>query len=202
MDGSPALSMVQQQPTGMQQPTGGAPVALTPANMQYNANQANQASMNTINNNSAFDPNSYQQFKNPYIQDVVNANTEQSWRNFNQQQAPALQSQFGGAGQFGSARGMAMMEQASRDNAMQTNWQNAQLLQSGYNKAMDLTQNQQAQNINAANAMNQAGATGQSMSNQQTLTPYQIQAMMNQAGAALKPQTGTTSNGASVEGLV
>ena len=174
--------------------------ALNPANMQYNANNASQAAMNTINQNSAFNPNSYQGFMNPYINDVVNANTQQSWRNFNQQNAPALQSQIGGAGQFGSARGMAMMEQAARDNSMQTNWQNAQLMQGGYNKAMDLAQNQQAQNINAANAMGGAASNAQNMSYQQMMTPYQIMAMMAGSGSALNPQSGTSANGASTSG--
>lgn len=180
----------------------GALGALTPANMQYNANQANQQAMGTLNNNSAFNPNSYQQFMNPYINDVVNANTQQSWRNFKQQNAPALQAQFGGqGGQFGSARSMATMEQAARDNAMQTNWQNAQLMQGGYSKAMDLAQNQQNLNINAANSMNTAGATGWNMANQQQMTPYQIMAMMAGAGAALRPESGSISNGANTSGF-
>ena len=196
-----ALSGAGAQGSGLVGGAGStAPGALTPGNVQYNGNQANQQAMDTFNKNSQM--GDINQFMNPYVNDVVNANTEQSWRNFNQQQAPALQSAFGGSGQFGSARGMQSMEQASRDNAQQTNWQNSQLMNTGFQDAMKNMQNQQAQNINAANGMTTAGTAANNMSNSQQLLPYDIMARMAASQAALRPESGTITNGASSQGWV
>lgn len=166
---------------------------LTPGNVQYNANNANQNAMNTLSNNSSWNPDQFNAMYNPYINNVVNANTEQSWRNFNQQQMPALQSSFGAQGQFGSGRAMQAQEQATRDNAQQTNWQNSQLMSSGYNDAMKAYQGQQANNINAAAGLTNAGTAGWNQAQQQYLLPYQMAGLTSASIAALKPQTGTSS---------
>jgi len=166
---------------------------LTPANMQYNANNANQQAQNVLNQNSSFNPNQFNAMYNPYVNDVVNANTDQSWRNFNQQTMPALTSSFGAQGQFGSGRADQASEQASRDNAQQTNWANSQLMSQGYNDTMKNYQNQQANNIQAAAGLNNAGAQGWSMAQQQYELPYQIAGLNSASIASLRPQSNTST---------
>jgi hypothetical protein len=175
---------------------------LNPANMQYNANNANQNAMNMYAQNSGFNQNAFNQMYNPYINNVVNANTEQSWRNFNQQQAPALQSSFGAQGQFGSGRSAQAMEQASRDNAQQTNWQNSQLMNQGYNDAMKSYLQQQQNSNQAAAGMNQTGAQAWNQSQQQYMLPYQIAALNAGTINALRPETASSSTSTGSGGYI
>jgi len=147
---------------------------LNPGNMISNANNANQNAMNMFQNAGQFNQDAFNSQMNPYVGDVVNAANQQSWRNFNQQQAPALQSQFGQNGQFGSARGMQTMEQAARDNAQQTNWQQSQLMNSGFQDAMKNYQTQQQNQLAAAQGMVGAGQAA----NQQGQSQYMLPANM------------------------
>lgn len=76
------------------------------------------------------------QFLNPYTKDVVENMSTIGNRNFNQQAAPALQGALGASGQFGSGRGMAAMQQASRDNQMNILTNQQQAMTQGYQNSM------------------------------------------------------------------
>ncbi len=175
---------------------------LSPGNVQYNANQANQAGMNIYNNNAGWNESQFNQMYNPYVNNVVNANTEQSWRNFNQQQMPSLTSSFGATGQFGSGRAMQAQEQAARDNAQQTNWQNAQLMNQGYQSSMQNYLQQQQNAQNAAAGLVNAGTAGWNQAQGQYLLPWQMAGLSTAAISGLRPESATTSGGISGGGFL
>lgn len=62
-----------------------------------------------------FNPTQQQQFMNPYVQNVVNANTQQSNQNLMENILPNVNSTFTGAGQFGSSRNADFTNRAIRD---------------------------------------------------------------------------------------
>jgi hypothetical protein len=168
---------------------------LTPENMQYNANNANQNAMAAMQGAMGFNQSGFNQVYNPYIQNVVDANTAQANRNFNQQTAPALQSQFGMSGQPGSARAMATMEQANRDMNQNLNWQNSALMQQGYQSAMDNYARLQQQAQQGALGMGQLGQMANQMGQSQTLLPANYLGIMSGALGNIKTNTMSQSTG-------
>lgn len=177
-------------------------MGLNAGNMTYNANNANQQAMNTMANNSGWNEGQFNAMYNPYINNVVNANTEQSWRNFNQQQMPSLTSAFGAQGQFGSGRAMQAQEQAARDNAQQTNWQNSQLMSQGYNDAMKSYLQQQQNSINAAGGLSNIGANAWNQARQQYMLPYEIAGLNSASIGALRPESATSGGGTNASGYL
>lgn len=139
--------------------SGMAPGMANSANQNFNAgsNMFNGA-YDQAQKWSNFDQNTFQnEFMNPYVNDVVDQMSLIGNRDFNQQAAPSLMAQMGGSGQFGSSRGMANMEQASRDNQMNilTNQQKA--MQDAYQNSMQNYQGAMQQGVSGANAMGYMG---------------------------------------------
>ncbi len=203
MTGAPqqgALSGMTYQPNsvGAIQPGGSGAGGmqgqqLNYGNMVYNANNANQNAMNTFQNNQGFNQNQFNQIYNPYINDVTNNLAAMNQRNFQQQQLPALQSSFGASGQPGSARAMNTISTANNLNNQNTLNQQAQLMNQGYQQAMQNYMGLQQNAIGAGNGMLQAGQTANNMANSQAMLPANFAATMSGALAGIGTQTPSAS---------
>lgn len=84
-------------------------------------------------------PRAVQAMMNPYQQQVVDANNLQ-WQKTNQQTMNALDGQATQAGAFGGSRAAVAQGAALAGNNLAQQQQNAGLLYSGYNGAMDRAQ--------------------------------------------------------------
>jgi hypothetical protein len=73
---------------------------------------------------------------NPYTNNVVNRIGELGARNLWEKQVPQLNSTFAGAGQFGSTRNGAFMNNALRDNTSETLAAQGNALNTGYQNAV------------------------------------------------------------------
>lgn len=91
--------------------------------------------------NTQFDPNQFQQFMNPYTDDVVNREAELGQRNLTENLLPSINSSFTGAGQFGSTRHGDFTEKALRDTNESILGQQANTLQTSEDQAMTAYQN-------------------------------------------------------------
>ena len=123
------------------------------------ANTAQQAMTTSLAGSQMYDPNSYQNFMNPYQQDVIDAYTSEMNRQFGIQgqtrNAQALQ-----AGAFGGSRQGVFDAEASRGFNQQLGQGISQLLNTGYGEAQTQAQNafqQQQQRMQQA-GQNQLGA--------------------------------------------
>ena len=123
------------------------------------ANTAQQAMTTSLAGSQMYDPNSYQNFMNPYQQDVIDAYTSEMNRQFGIQgqtrNAQALQ-----AGAFGGSRQGVFDAEASRGFNQQLGQGISQLLNTGYGQAQTQAQNafqQQQQRMQQA-GQNQLGA--------------------------------------------
>jgi hypothetical protein len=123
------------------------------------ANTAQQAMTTSLAGSQMYDPNSYQNFMNPYQQDVIDAYTSEMNRQFGIQgqtrNAQALQ-----AGAFGGSRQGVFDAEASRGFNQQLGQGISQLLNTGYGEAQKQAQNafqQQQQRMQQA-GQNQLGA--------------------------------------------
>lgn len=85
--------------------------------------------------NAAYDPNQIQQYLNPYVQNVVEANTNLSNRNLFENVLPNVSSTFTGAGQFGSSRNADFTNRAIRDQQQALANTNANVLLNAQNAA-------------------------------------------------------------------
>lgn len=181
------LAALNQQPA---MPSSG----YNPSNMQYMGNQNVANAGNMVNNWSGFNPGQFNQFMNPYQQNVVNNMANQTWRDFGQQQAPMLASQFGSSGQFGSGRADMAMEQAARDTQYNLNRNQSQLMNQGFQNAMNNYSQFQQNNIAGANTLNNIGQTGWNMSMQQQMAPLQMLSMLAQIGGSVRMPNQQQSN--------
>lgn len=84
---------------------------------------------------SQFDPNQQQQFMNPYISNVTNEIARLGNQNFQDVTLNALNSNFTDAGQFGSARQMAMTSDAAARAQREISGQQGQALMQAQNQA-------------------------------------------------------------------
>lgn len=82
-----------------------------------------------------YDPTKLAQFTNPYVTNVVNANTQQSNQNLFEKILPGVNSTFTGAGQFGSTRNMDFTNRAIRDQQQTLANTNANVLMNAQNQA-------------------------------------------------------------------
>ena len=142
-----------------------------------NYNQNMNAATDLTQQNTGYNAANNQQFMNPYVQNVVDANTRMSNQNLFENILPGVNSTFAGAGQFGSSRNADFTNRAIRDqqqtlantnatalhnaqnqaNANQLSWANQGL--AGANQLGNLANTQQANAMNAGNAqqtLNQA----------------------------------------------
>lgn len=84
--------------------------------------------------------NSISQYMSPYTGSVVNAIAQQSARNLQENLMPALSDDFVKAGQYGSTRQQQLAQNLVRDTNQDTLNQQAQALESGYNQAGSLAE--------------------------------------------------------------
>lgn len=80
-------------------------------------------------------PESYQQYMNPYTQEVVNRIAEGGNRNFRESILPALEAQFVGLGQHGSSKHRELAARAARDLQSEIMNRQSQALHQGYTQA-------------------------------------------------------------------
>ena len=140
------------------------------ANAQQTANTGAQQSQqaaamlqggyNQAQNASSYNPGTFQQnFMDPYTKSVVEQNANIAQRNFNQETAPSLMSQFGAQGQFNSGRADQSMALANAQNQQNINQINADLMNQGYQQSQQNYLNSMGIGVQGANVMNQAGAS-------------------------------------------
>ncbi len=116
---------------------------------------------------SQFNPNSVNQFMNPYLQQSANALTQQSNQNLFEKVLPGVNSTFAGQGQFGSTRNADFTNRAIRDQQQNLTNSLGQLNYGAMNNAQQQALNwgqlgtQGAANIGSMGA--QMGQLGQNM---------------------------------------
>ena len=108
---------------------------------------------------SQYNPEQFQQFMNPYTQNVVNEIARVGNQNLQQNILPGIADQFTSLGQFGSGRQAQAMGRASAEAAKNILGQQTQALQQGYGQAQDLYG--QWANRGMAGAQQIAGIGGQ-----------------------------------------
>ena len=96
-----------------------------------------------------YDPATMQDFMNPYVDNVVQANNLQSQQNLTENILPAVNSTFTGNGQFGSTRNADFTQQAIRDNQQTLNNANANVMMNAQNQANTAYQNWTQIGVNA-----------------------------------------------------
>lgn len=96
-----------------------------------------------------YDPNNLDQFTNPYVQNVVASNNQQSNQNLTENILPAVNSTFTGNGQFGSTRNEDFTNRAIRDNQQTLNNANANVMMNAQNQANTNYQNWTQMGLNA-----------------------------------------------------
>ena len=82
-----------------------------------------------------YDASKQQQFMNPYVNNVIDANNQQSLQNLQENVMPTVNSTFTGNGQFGSTRNADFLNRAIRDNQQTLNNTNANVLMNAQNQA-------------------------------------------------------------------
>ncbi len=83
-------------------------------------------------------PTEFDRYMSPYTRSVVDEIGRLGTRNFAENVAPAVDSAFIGAGQFGSTRNAEIMGRFARDNAADTLGKQNAALESGYKTAADI----------------------------------------------------------------
>ncbi len=102
------------------------------------------------------------QYMSPYTGSVVNAIAQQSARNLSENLMPALDNQFIAAGQNGSTRQQQLAQNLVRDTNQDTLNQQAQALESGYNEAGSLAEQDTARQAQLAGTAGGLGSQQQS----------------------------------------
>lgn len=123
-----------------------------------------QAQTNAGQISAGFDNQQFNQYMSPYIGGVVNEIGRLGNQNLNENLLPTLNSQFVGAGQFGSARNATMDEQLIRDTGANISGQQGMALQGA------LTAAQQGYNTGQANRNQAASNLGGLAQTEQGLT--------------------------------
>lgn len=187
----PALSNMGTSGTTPAGITGGSMPGqqLNYGNMIYNGNNANQQGMNALANAQGFNQDQFNQIYNPYVSDVANNAATLAQQQFQQNTVPQLQSQFVGGGQAGSARAMGTMQQAANQNDQNILMQQAGLLNTGFQQAMQNYQGLQNNSINAGNSLVDAGAQANNQAMQQAMLPANQAAVYSGALGGLKTPT-------------
>jgi hypothetical protein len=124
-----------------------------------------------------FDQATFNQFKSPYIDDVVNRIATLGTRNFNENLLPSLNDKFIGSGQFRSDRNAEMVARLTRDTNESIMGQQAMALQ----QAQDSAMNQYQQGMNR---QQQAGVNMGNLAAMQAGTQIKDAAALEAAGQA------------------
>ena len=101
---------------------------------------------------SQYDPNAAQSFMNPYVNNVIDANTQQSNQNLMENVLPGVNSTFAGNGQFGSTRNADFTNRAIRDNNQTLANTNATTLMNAQNTANTNYKDWTQMGVNSANS--------------------------------------------------
>lgn len=104
-----------------------------------------------------------EQYKNPYVKDVVDEIGRLGTRNLNENILPGVNDMFTGSGQFGSSRAMEFNDRAIRDSTRDIAGQQSNALMAGENNAMDKYLGFQTQQGNAATQLGGLAQTGQAL---------------------------------------
>lgn len=136
---------------------------LTPDQLQaqqmteQNANAANpllQQSQNLYNTAGAgFNQDTFNQYQNPYQNQVIGALTNASNTNFQQNVMPQLNSQFIGSGTYGGSRNAQILSQAADQNQQNLNNQIASTESTDYQNALNAYQTGTNQKIASAQGL-------------------------------------------------
>ena len=134
----------------------------------------------TLGQVAQYDAADMQKFMNPYTQNVINANNQQSNQNLQENIMPGVNSTFTGGGQFGSTRNSDFLNRAIRDNQQTLNNTNATTLYNAQNQA----------NTNYKDWTNMSTTAGQQdFTNWMTQAQFPIGALGTLAGAANSIET-------------
>lgn len=136
-----------------------------------------------------FNQNTFNQYMNPYQNDVVQGLTNASNTNFNQNVMPQLNSQFIGSGTYGGSRNAQILSQAAVQNQQNLDSQIANTESTGYQNAMNSYQTGTNQQI--ASAQGLGSLAGQI--NNSNLTN---ESALNAAGQQEQNQNQTSLNSA------
>ena len=115
-------------------------------NLMQQGNQFNGAGNQSLQayqqaqKSAQYNPNQLNQYLDPYRQGVVNEIARLGNKNFNEVLAPSINDQYGGLGQYGSARQALALGKAAGDTATGIAGQQAQALSNSYNNAMNAYQ--------------------------------------------------------------
>jgi len=110
-----------------------------------------------------FSADTLNQFKNPYIGDVVDEIGRLGTRNLNENILPGVNDTFTGRGQFGSTRAMDFTDRAIRDASRDIAGQQSNALMGAENSAMNNYMGFQNQAGTAATQLGGLAQTGQAM---------------------------------------
>lgn len=97
------------------------------------------------------------QYLNPYRQEVLENTGRLASRNLIENILPKIQSNFIGAGQYGSSQHQNLTNRAIRDTQEGLNVANANILHGGFNTALQAAQNQKTRQLEAGQLSGQAG---------------------------------------------
>ena len=107
---------------------------------------------------ASFDPTSYQQFMDPYMEDVI-ARTQQDIADKGRQQQNQAQASAVGSGAFGGSRQAVLQGQIAADTMDQQARTGAQLRSAGFQQAQNLAQQQANQQLRQAQLAGQLGVS-------------------------------------------
>jgi len=138
---------------------------------------------------AGFNQNNFNQYMNPYQNDVVNALTNASNTNFNQNVMPQLNSEFIGSGTYGGSRNAQILSQAAVQNQQNLNNQIASTESTGYQNAMNAYQTGTNQQIASAQGLG-------TLAGQVNNSNLQNESALNAVGQQEQNQNQTSLNSA------
>src|SRR5574337_966488 len=141
-----------------------------------------QSGLQQLQQSSQYNPAMYQQFMNPYQQDVVNEMARLGNQNLQQNILPTIADQFTSLGQFGSARQAQAIGRAAAETQRNITGQQAQALQQGYGQAMGLAGDWANRGMTGAQGLLSGAQLGQQLgqSDIQSLFGYGTQAQQTE----------------------
>lgn len=103
----------------------------------------------------------YQQYMNPYMQQVVNRIAEEGNRNLKENILPALEAKFVRQGTYGGSRHADLAKRAARDVQNEISGNQARALAQGYQQAAQIFNADQARGLESAREMGALGGLNQ-----------------------------------------
>lgn len=112
-----------------------------------------------------FNQNVFNQYMDPYKQQVTDEIARLGNQNFNENIMPGVNDQFTGNGMFGSSRNAEVLGRAARDTQAGITGQQAQYLSSGFQNSVNNMNTGLGRTLNAGQQLGQMATTGQAMNN-------------------------------------